>query len=319
LAVVLGLVAALAIMGAAWWLGHRHRGPVLVGQPVVLSHAVTSSESREWGSFVPHGTQVLNNVTFVCDGALRTAGLRSPGHPGAVLGIPIHRRGTKIHILHAAENAPGNLVGSVYGRLRFNFSNGQNRDFYLRFGIHGRDWFQLEQQLAETVEDPNTEEAWVAEHKARKVWIRLFRTAFENPFPNEEITTLDAISPLGGGNLLLFAVSTDQSPARLQPPFEDGWPQEMLTLAFSLQNSDGTPVSGGAVRWQTVLDRRMISFPPFPCDAAGRMSLDFPTHAITQIRYTANDQFGLTVAGLVTRPEPDWSPTQQIAIVFGKR
>lgn len=315
----LGCVAVVtAGVMVAWWVSHRQRAPVIVGEPVVLSHALTSSESRGWGDFVPHGTQVLNNVTFVCDGALRTAGLRARGHPGAVLGIPIHRKGKKIHVLQAAENSPGNLIGSVYGRLRFNFGNGQSRELYLRFGIHGRDWFQLESQLAETVEDPNTEEAWVVENKGRKVWVRLFRTAVENPFPNEEVTTLDAISPLGGGNLLLFAVSTDNSPVRLEPP-EDWVPPEKLTLAFALQNGDGTPVAGGAVRWQAMLDRGVINFPPFPCDGSGRMSLDFPTHAIAQIRYTANDPQGLTLSGSVSRPEAGWSPTQQIAVVFGKK
>jgi hypothetical protein len=324
----IGFVVTIVTVMVAWWLGQHQRPPPVVGEALVLSR-LTSAESKGWGPEVPHGTQVLNNVMFFCDGALRTAGWRAKSHPGAVLGIPIQRKATKIHLLHAAENAWRIPVGSVYGRLRFHFANGESRDFYLRFGIHGRDWFQVERELAETATDPNTEVGWLAKNERRNVWVRLFHTTLANPFPHDEITTMDAISPLGdsGANLLLFGVSTDTTPGALRPPLDDGWPPEKLTLAFSLQNSNGTPVEGGTVRWQAALDRAVsnnvvnrtvINFPPFPCDAAGGMSIEFPTHAITEIRYTANDQSGLTLTGIVPKPTPDWSPTQRIAVVFPK-
>src|SRR6185369_13274228 len=200
-------------------------------------------------------------------------------------------------------------------RLRFYFGNGQCRDFYLRFGVHGRDWFQLTQQLQEGVSDPNTGVAWVAKNEARKVWIRLFHTALENPFPNEEITTVDAISPLGGGNLLLFAISVDNSAIKLQPPLEESASPEWLTLAFSLQNSDHAPFPGGTVRWKALLDKGVVDFPPLACDSAGRLSLDFATRAITEIRYTAADRQGVTTSGTLRRPEAGWSATQQVAVV----
>src|SRR4051812_22769141 len=89
--VVLGLIVGavvltMAVIAVVWWL---LRGPsardVVAGpaatEPIILSHDVTSAESRrKWGAEVPHGTQVLDQVTFVCDGALRTAGLRAPKH-----------------------------------------------------------------------------------------------------------------------------------------------------------------------------------------------------------------------------------------------
>jgi len=305
---------------------HRQKGaPEVVAapvatEPVVLSHDVTSAESRrKWGPEVPHGTQVLDNVTFVCDGGLRTAGLRVPKHPGAVLGIPIHHKATRIHLLQAAENSPGNFIGRLYGGLRFHFANGQSRDYYLRFGVHGRDWLQLRHQLGQTVSDPNTTVAWVAENPARKVWVRLFHTALESPFPNEEITTMDAISPLGDGNLLLFAISTDTSPEKLQASSEEEWPKEGWTMAFSLQDMAGVPIYGGSVQWKAVVGRGAVDFPAFQCDSAGRIHIDFPTTAITQINYTAVDQQGLTITGSVAMPDSGWPPTQQVAVVFSKK
>ena len=328
----LGIVAIVAAVGmgvVAWRLAHRTRPPTpvastppvetVVTEPIPLSHEVTSAESRGWQADVPHGTQVLSSVTFVCDGAVRTAGLRSRRYPGAVLGIPIHRKGTRIHLLHAAENMPGNPVGNVYGRLRFHFGNGQSRDTYLRFGVHGRDWFQLRRQLDEGVTDPNTDVAWVAQKQDKNVWIRLFHTALENPFPNEEVTSFDAISPLGDGNLLLFAVSIDSSAVKLKPP-EDDWAPEMLAFDFALQNSDGKPFPGGSVSWIIFSgNRTRILFPPFPCDSSGRVSIDFPTRAISELRYTATNHNGATMTGRVMKPETGWSPTQQVAIVFATK
>jgi len=318
------VVGGVLLIGAIVVICRKHDRPPesavviepMVTEPVVFEHAVTFAESRRWGDEVPHGTQVLDNVTFVCDGALRTAGMRNRRAPGAVVGIPVSRKGTRIHLLQAAENSPGNSIGDFYGRLRFHFSDGQSRDFYLRFGVHGRDWFQLTQQLQEGVSDPNTGVAWVAKNDARKVWIRLFHTALDNPFPNEEIITVDAISPLGGGNLLLFAVSVDNSPVKLPPPVEEAASPEWLSLDFSLQNSNHAPLPGGTVRWKALLDKGVVDFPPLACDAAGRLSLDFATRAITEIRYTAADQQGATATGTLRRPDTGWAATQRVDVVF---
>jgi hypothetical protein len=322
----IGIVVTAGTCLLAWRMAHRRpeigrsveTAPIqtVVSDPIPLAHEVTSAESRRWQADVPHGTQVLNGVTFVCDGAVRTAGLRGRKYPGAVLGIPIHRRGTMIHLLQSAENMPGNPIGSVYGRLRFHFGNGESRDTYLRFGVHGRDWFQLRRQLDQGVSDPNTEVAWVAQKQDKNVFVRLFHTALENPFPKEKITTVDAISPLGEGNLLLFAVSIDTSAVKLKPAAEDESVIEMLAFEFAL-SSDGKPVSSGSVEWMMFFgNRSRIVFPRFPCDASGRVNIDFPTRAISELRYTATDASGATTNGRVMKPETGWSPTQQVAIIF---
>ncbi|HEY0551241.1 MAG TPA: hypothetical protein VGF13_16675 [Verrucomicrobiae bacterium] len=291
--------------------------------PIVLSHEFTSEESRmKWGAEVPHGTQVLDNVTFFVDGGLRVASLTQPKHPGALLGIPIRQRGTRIHLLQAAENvgsADAKIPGTIYGRLRFHFGNGQSRDTYLRYGVHGFDWWQVPKQLSNTVSDPNTTDAWVVPRRDGKIFIRLHHTALENPFPNEEIMSFDAISPLARGNILLFAVSVDSSPAKLHPPLGEEWPADSLNLAFSLKDAEGKPVSGGTIRWETTVPLGAVSFPPFPCDGSGRMNIDFATRAIRAVHYTATDQRGNTASGIIAPPDIGWSPTQEIAIVLGNK
>jgi hypothetical protein len=332
------LVTSVATVAVIGFLVFRKRSPaaltskpvevveeIVEAVPIVLGHEFTSEESRKWeaeGVPVPHGTQVLDNVAFFVDGGVRVANLNKTQYPGAVLGIPIRQRGTRIHLLQAAENvgsAESKIPGTIYGRLRFHFRNGESRDTYLRYGVHGFDWWQVPKQLSNTVSDPNTADAWVEPRRDGKVFFRLHHTALENPFPNEEITSFDAISPLARGNILLFAVSVDSSPAKLHPPLEEEWPAESLNLAFSLKDAEGKPISGGTVRWETTVPLGAVTFPPFPCDASGRMNIDFATRAIRAIHYTATDQRGNTASGIIAPPDIGWSPTQEIAIVFGNK
>src|SRR5258708_26900159 len=88
----------------------------------------TQAETRRWRG-VPHGTQVCDGVTFICNGAIRTAGLQSARddlrYPGAVLGVPVRGRGSRLHLLHAAENTSDMLDVEPYGRLVLHYANGE--------------------------------------------------------------------------------------------------------------------------------------------------------------------------------------------------
>jgi hypothetical protein len=87
-------------------------------------------------------------------------------------------------------------------------------------------------------------------------------------------------------------------------------------MAFSLQDNSGVPISGGSVQWKAVAGRAAVDFPPFECDAAGRLQIEFATTAITQIRYSALNPQGLTMTGTVAMPDSGWSPTQNVTVVF---
>ena len=56
----------------------------------------TSAETHRWRT-APRGTQMCDGVTFVCQGAIRTAGWNAARdgyrYPGAVLGLPVNRSG----------------------------------------------------------------------------------------------------------------------------------------------------------------------------------------------------------------------------------
>src|SRR2546421_8159080 len=145
----------------------------------VALNAFVQPETRRWRG-IPQGTQVCDNVTFICTGALRIAGLQAARdgnrYPGAVLGVPVDRRGTRLHLLQAAENAAEMIEGEAYARLVLHYANGEIRKLDLLFGIHGDDWFQNEADPNDVVADPNSKPAWIHRRKGDGKIIRIYHT-----------------------------------------------------------------------------------------------------------------------------------------------
>src|SRR5207248_518266 len=107
--------------------------------------AFADRETQRWQS-APRGTQICDGVTFVCNGAVRTAGIRAlrdgKRYAGAVLGIPVDRGGTRIHLLQSAENTEEMIEGVPYSRVVVHYADGEWRRFELLLGVNGEDWLQ---------------------------------------------------------------------------------------------------------------------------------------------------------------------------------
>jgi len=267
----------------------------------VLSDFV-QPETRRWHT-VPRGTQVCDHVTFICDGAIRTAGVggaRDGNHyPGAVLGVPVNKRGARIHLLQAAENSEGMTEGAPYGRLVLHYENGETRQLELLFGIHGEDWL-AKGNGRDPVADPNTRPAWVQKRSGDGMFIRLYHTALENPLPEYGITSVDFISPLREANLLLFALTIDDDPRPLAPSYGPG---ETLVdpgierIVFSLHDSTGHPARGARLAWTVRGSRLRIDFPPFAANAEGEVIVEAPRRYVRQILYKASASDGSEASG----------------------
>ena len=246
----------------------------------------------------------LDGVTFICDGAIRTAGLKAARDgnrfPGAVLGVPVNRSGSRIHLLQAAENSLDTIDGTCYGRMVAHYANGESWKFDLLFGIHGDDWEQGKRAASEPVADPNSKVAWVQRRTGDNMFLRLYNTTVENPVPGITITSVDFISPLSEPNLLLFGLTIDDDSRPLSPSYGPGESIREVaieSITFTLQDAASRPASGATLAWTAVGPRVRIDFPSFPADALGHVRIDVPRHAIRQIRYKASAPDGSNAAG----------------------
>ena len=276
--------------------GAADTGAVLLGK-------FTQPETRRWRS-IPHGTQSCDGILFVCEGALRTAGFRAARegnhYPGAILGIPVNRRGSRIHLLQAAENSLEMVEGVPYGRMVLHFENGESRKLDLQFGIHGADWLAREGEPAEQVADPNSRVAWTQRRAGDNSTIHLYHTVFENPLPDKMISSADCLSPMSEANLLLFGIAVSDEPRSLAHSYGPGetladTAEEVLT--FQLRNTGGQAVTEGSLSWSVEGPRGRIDFPPFHPDARGQISFEFARGAARRIQYQASEPSGAAASG----------------------
>ena len=210
-----------------WWVlsrGNSAPSPVVSLAPTTAKPATLADfadqDTRSWQT-VPRGTQVCDGVTFVCDGAIRTAGMSyGKRYPGAVLDVPVHSRSTRIHLLQSSENSSGAMEGAPYGRIILHYANGESRRFDLLFAVHGRDWMTSPRNEQQPVLDENTKLGWSQLHPKKGMIIRFYHTTFANPLPDVEITSADFISPLHSANLLLFGLTVDNDPRPLAAPWQ---------------------------------------------------------------------------------------------------
>lgn len=261
-------------------------------------------ETLRWRT-APHGTQVLDGVTFVCEGALRTAGLSAARdgkrYPGAALGVPINRSGSRIHLLHAAENAVDMVEGAPYARFVLHYANGEAREFELLFGVHGDDWVQGKGKPSEPVADPNSKIAWSQRRTGDGMPVRLYHTALDNPLPRIPVLAVDFISPLAEANLLLFGLTIDDDARPLAIPHGPGEKlgdaPVLAPITFVLQDAPDHPAAAARLAWTAEASRIRIDFPPFPADAQGRVTIQIPRGAIRVIQYQATASHGSAASG----------------------
>jgi hypothetical protein len=265
--------------------------------------AFAAPETHRWRS-VPRGTQVCDGITFVCDGAVRTAGLNAARDgnrcPGAVLGVPVHRRGSRIHLLQAAENTLDMTEGAAYGRVALHYANGESKRFELLFGVHGDDWLQGNRNQNDPVADPNTKLAWLQRRTGDGTIIRLYHTTLENALPGVTVQAIDFISPLSEANLLLFGLTIDEDSRPLNPSYGSGEsiddsPNDSIT--FTLHDNSDQPATGATLKWTAQGPRVQVDFPPFPADAQGQITIEVPRKSIRQIHYQASARDGSIISG----------------------
>jgi hypothetical protein len=289
-------------------------------EPVALAD-FADQVTRRWGT-VPRGTQVCDGVTFICEGAIRTAGLRAARdgktYPGAVLDVPVRRRGARIHLLQSSENSLGAIAGAPYGRMALHYTNGQTHRIDLLFAAHGRDWMHNPRDPDQPVVDENTTVGWSEVNPRNGILIRFHHASFTNPLPDVEITSADFIAPLHSANLLLFGLTVDNDSRPLAAPWQPGDTSAIPAtdrITVTLQDPAGQPLPGAALAWTAIAPRGQVDFPPLRADTQGRVPLEFQRGALQQIRYTATTADGKTINGEL---QPDatgnFSPSATITL-----
>jgi len=183
-----------------------------------LSNYYTSALDEDWlgkpGSSLSrllNGVQVFAEAAFDVRGLIQLAGKRSVEETGiefpqAVMGIKINYKGRKLHFLHGTAWCAEE--DTKIGEYVLHYASGQTKIIPIVYQRHVKDWWIQDGDPIPT----DAEIAWTGENEASHKQgcnIQLYRYTINNPFPNEEINTIDFVSAMTESAPFLIALTIE--------------------------------------------------------------------------------------------------------------
>ncbi|MGA3145007.1 MAG: hypothetical protein ABSF10_18555 [Verrucomicrobiota bacterium] len=160
---------------------------------------------------VPKGVQVLDGTPFELRGLIQLAGTQSLKISGVVLpeavkSIKVGRKGAKIHFLHACGfSSP---TGKKIGEYVIHYANGEIRSAPIVYGKNVLDWWGRPDDVKLT----EAKEVWRGNSPSPAsmgFYVHLMRYTWDNPLPDEEITTIDFVSDVVEAAPQLMAITIE--------------------------------------------------------------------------------------------------------------
>ncbi|MCL5099323.1 MAG: M56 family metallopeptidase, partial [Candidatus Omnitrophica bacterium] len=181
----------------------REQSPEPSGPPQTITlqgfydaKPLTWFNNPDWQS-VPHGRQVFHGIPFDISGTLLLRGENENGrvYRERVQGIPVGRAARLIYLLHGTGHpeAPGTPIAD----MRVHYRDGRVHTFTIQYGVHVRDWWWWTTERTSAVSDPGSAIYWsrqTSNPAPQMAKLRLYGTAFRNPYPEDPIESVDFIS-----------------------------------------------------------------------------------------------------------------------------
>jgi hypothetical protein len=154
---------------------------------------------------LPRGVQVLpgsSDVPFDLRGVVQLNNdLGFPGIPRAVTNIVVLRKCHRLNFLHATQSSEVS-TGTQIGTYILHFSDGKQEEFPIIYGREVCDW-------APATNAPSDGEGGRVAWKGTNTNNRVYMSAWENPRPEIEVTTLDFVSAMSRCGPFLIALTAE--------------------------------------------------------------------------------------------------------------
>lgn len=155
---------------------------------------------------LPLGVRVFDGTAFEVRGLIQLSGRAyakaGNPYPEAVRGIPVNRKCTRLHFLHACV---GNVPeGLEIGSYVLHYADGQQRVLPISYGPDVRHWNARADPKRKAT---RSDAIWTARDSRWQA--RLFKTTRDNPRPAEEISRLDFIGNLTDAAPFLVAITVE--------------------------------------------------------------------------------------------------------------
>jgi WD40 repeat protein len=151
-------------------------------------------EARNNLSELNRGVQQLTGIDFDVRGLIQigTTAANGLAYPNHVLDIPIQRQCRRVHFLHAAIFAARARLGDELGSYVFHYTDGRQAEMPIVAGKDLGEWWSQPNER-----DKQWNIAWSGNNPSAKLnghTIRLFKTTWQNPYPEVPINHFDFTS-----------------------------------------------------------------------------------------------------------------------------
>jgi hypothetical protein len=235
---------------------------------------------------VPSGETNFDGVPFLMFGKIDLTGLGRARdgefQPPRVGEIPVARRATRLHVIHGAsyDSPDGTPVACVLLR----YATGETRKLFLSYGVHTRNWYVEAREADPTLSDPRSLVVWNGSSRPNGAGTptRLFKTTFDNPLPAQEIRTLELLSLFARANVVILAITLEESPVAATPPAlaqtTDNDDSELRREDFApvLDAETGQPIPSATVKLSVIEGARTYRFGVYESDARGQIRIIYP-------------------------------------------
>jgi hypothetical protein len=154
---------------------------------------------------LPTGMQILAGTPFDVRGLIQIMNPSTKRYPPRVDGMAVGQTCQRLHFLHAAIYAAFISKGQEIGRYIVRYANGDQREIPIVSGRDVVDWYEQSEGACVV--------AWIGENpKSRKskTKVRLFKSTWVNPLPEEKILTIDFMGTrTGGPSPFLVAITAE--------------------------------------------------------------------------------------------------------------
>src|ERR1051325_9555829 len=218
--------------------------------PASGAKALVSYPASDGWSSVPQGRQVFDQVPFDVLHKVQLAG-NTDSKDGRLyvarsLGIAVHQRLARLHLLHAA-NIPGN-PGQPLAALQLHYANGATQSLFVTYGVHVKNYY--DENEPSNVTDPDSKLVWKGPRPNKpRSFFRLYKTTFTLR-TDSPLETIDALSLFAKSSLGIFAV-TGEIPdgiAQAMPTVSSDDSLYRDSIVLNVTDSTGNPIDGARVR-----------------------------------------------------------------------
>jgi hypothetical protein len=163
---------------------------------------------------MPLGVTIFDGVEFNVRGLVQLSGQTIKGYganfPEQVPGMKVGQKCKRLHFLHAAGWANYVEEGVQIGKYVLHYADGSQREIPLLNGDNVGDWGGI------STENPkHAAIVWTGHNDTMD--LRVFKTTWENPLPDQLIETIDYVSDMTVASPFLIAITAGSDEPRREP------------------------------------------------------------------------------------------------------